>query len=169
MRARSLWAVVRFPALDGAMGAWAAAPREPDAVTPTVRSRSRRPDAVAVRRSRGRRIGEERVASWHTPQPKSAVRSARACSVGGRPILDGAMSARAARRGDRTRQHSRFEVAAADLMRWPCVRRELAHTTTKVCGAHCARVLHGRSSDSRRGHERTGRAPRGSNAATPAV
>ena len=53
--------------------------RESSAVTPTVRSRSRRPSAVAVRRSLGQRTGQERVASW--PQPHNQVRTAQCARV----------------------------------------------------------------------------------------
>ena len=56
------------------------APRGSNAVTLTMQSRSRRPDVVAVRPSRGRRLGEERAPTRHTPQPRSAVRSAPAVS-----------------------------------------------------------------------------------------
>ena len=51
-------------------------------VSPTVRSRSRRPDAVAVRRSLGQRTVDERVASWsrQQPSPQRAVRTPWAVS-----------------------------------------------------------------------------------------
>ena len=150
-----------------------------NAVFLAVQSRSRRPDAMVVRRSLCHGAAEEFVANWPKPQPKFAVRSAHVCSVSGRPVLHGAMSARAACRRDRTRYCRQFEAAAADLMWWPCggaVANEPGCSASrvgphhnKVSTAQCARVLRGRSSDSARGDERAGRAPRGSSAIKPMV
>ena len=61
-RARAPWAVVQLLSRGDEHAGYA--PRESNVVSPTVRSRSRRPDAVAVRSCLGRRAGEERVASW---------------------------------------------------------------------------------------------------------
>ena len=151
-----------------------------------IRSRSRRPGEVSVKKSLGQRRGVERVARWPRRQPRqvrqrtrapwavgwfSTGRSARgpratgvkrryhdvskpqpptwrgvgeeeprptawggarralaaktttpspparACSVGGWPVLHGAKRARAARHGSQRRWPRRFEAAAADLAR----------------------------------------------------
>ena len=60
-----------------------------------------------------------RIASRVSPH-HNQVRTAHCtptCSVGGRPILDGAMSAQAVRHESQTQYHRQFEAAAADLMR----------------------------------------------------
>ena len=103
----------------------------------------------------------------------------RACSMGGRPILHGAMSARAARHVRRMRYFRRSEVAAADLISGrtaeprPTNREERVASWPapqpsphRVVHAH---VLHGRSADSWPGDERAGRAPREPNAVSPTV
>ena len=123
--------------------------RESNAVTPTVRSRSRRPGAVAVRRSLGQRTGQKRIASW--PQPHNQVRTAqcwRACSVGGRPILDGAIRARCARHGSRAWQCRRYtslpltrcggRAAKPRPITWAGAGRKLAPATqpSRYCAVH---------------------------------
>ena len=136
--------------------------------TTTFRSRSRRPGAVSVKRSLGQRRGMERVARWPakttTPSPP-----ARACSVGGWPVLHEAKRARAARHGSQRRWPLRFEAAAADLAR--CRRRRasangVGWSASRVgrednhAKSASARVLRGQSAGSPRGEARAGRAPR---------
>ena len=54
---------------------------------------------------------------------QNLVRTAQCtCPVGGRSILYGAMSARAARQESRMRYYRGFEAAATDLMQWPSGR-----------------------------------------------
>ena len=182
-RARAPWAVGRFSTGRSARGSRATGSKRG---SHDVRSRSRRPGAVSVKKSLGQRRGVERVARWPQRQPRqvrqrarapwavgrfSTGRSARgpratgvkrgghdvskpqpptwrgvgeeeprptawggarralaaktttpspparACSVGGRPVLHGAKRARVARHGNQTRWPRRFEAAAADLAR----------------------------------------------------
>ena len=55
-------------------------------------------------------------------QPRQVRNARRVCSVGGRPILHRAKSARAARHGIRTQWPRPFEACAADLSRYWCGR-----------------------------------------------
>ena len=78
------------------------AARESNAVATTLRSRSRRPDAVSVRNSLGQR-------RWGRPHPALTAKTtmpsppANACFVGRWPVLHGAKRALAARHGSQTR------------------------------------------------------------------
>ena len=140
-------------------------PREPNAVSSTVRSRSRRPDAVAVRLSLGHGAGENRVPRWlHHNQDHTSQCTRVLC---GR-LADSPRSDEREGRApwDRTRYHRWPEATAADMTRWPC-GRALADEPGNSDRAVHARVLCGRSSDSPRGDERAGHAPQEPNAASP--
>ena len=153
------------------------APRQSCAVTPTVRYRSCRPDARALRRSLGQRTGQERVASW--PLPHNQVRTAQCAR-----LLRGRSSE--SRRGDERAVHApqsnadgpkpqpltRCSGRAAEPRptNWAGARRELAPATQpSPHRAVLACVLRGRSSESRRGDQRAVRTSRESSAVTPTV
>ena len=69
-----------------------------DGATPdTMTRRCRQHGAVSVERSLGQLRGVEHAASWLEQQLKVAAHSAHACSVGGLPVIDGAMGAQPAR------------------------------------------------------------------------
>jgi len=59
-----------------------------------------------------------RIASRVVPHHDQVriARYTRTCSEGGRPILDGTMSAQAARQGDLTQYYRQSETVATDLM-----------------------------------------------------
>ena len=117
------------------------APGKSNAVLSTVRSRSRRLDAMAVRLSHGQRAGEERVASCPAPQPSPH------CAVHAH-VLRGRSAYSA--RGDAQGPHAtEVECGITDgpkpqpptgcvgraaeprLTKWGESRRELSRTTTK--------------------------------------
>ena len=108
---------------------------------------------------------------------KSAMRATRrAYSVGGRPILYGAKSARAALHGTQTQRPRPFEARAVHLSWRGAVEPRptalggappaLGHNTTTPSPHRAARTLCARSASTLRDKKRAGRAPRGSNAMT---
>ena len=112
-RTRAPWAVGWFSMGRSARGSRATGIKRD---TTTYRSRSRRPGAVSAKRSLGQRSGLKRVprkpAMTTTPRPP-----ARACFVGGWPVLYEAKRARAVRYESQRQWELRFEAAAADLAR----------------------------------------------------
>ena len=131
-------------------------------VTKLFRSPCRKPAAVLVRWSPGRRRGEERSPRWATTQPCQVHTSRRACSVGNRLIFHGTKCAWA----DNYYISSPVpptcrEVGAVEPRptAWGGERPALGHITTTQ-SLHCeARVLRGWSADIPRGETRACCAP----------
>ena len=156
------------------------APGKSNAVTPTVRSRSRRLDAPAVHSSNGQRTGENRVMSFPATQhsPHRAVHARVFCGrSAGSPHGD-ERAGRAPWELDAVTSMVRSRSRRLDAV---VVRPSHGHGAGKERVASCpaplpspyhavhALVLRGRSADAPRGDERAGRASRESNAVSPGV
>ena len=155
------------------------APRYSYAATQTVRSPCRRPVAVLLRSSLGRRCGEERALRWATSQPRQVRTAQRACSVGYRPMSCGVKCGRAMRHGIQTRRVKPVKDRAADLSPCWCGRASadvVGRSVPRVGpqrnqpSPHCAAsVLRERSANTSRGENCAGRTPQYSNVTVPNV
>ena len=136
-----------------------------------VRSRSRRPGAVSVKKSLGQRRGVERAARWPRRQPRQVRQRARAPwavgwfstgrSARGPRARNSKLSATTFRSRSRRPGAVSVKRASANGVGWsaPRVGREDNHAKSAS-----ARVLRGRSAGSPRGEARAGRAARDSKA-----
>ena len=148
-------------------------PQDTNALSKTFQSRRRRPVAVLLLLTFGRRRRENLAVRWPTSQPaKSAL--CGACSAVRRPILHGAIRARDARYGVRTSWSIPFESLAANPSRCRCNRApadEVGRSAPRVDPQHnhAKSVLCGACSAVRRPilpeAKLAGRAPRNSDAA----
>ena len=138
-------------------------------VAKALESSCRRPLAVLVRSSLGQSRWEECASRWATIQSFQVRRAAcGACSMSGRPILDGAKSERGAGHGTKPRSPQTFTHRAAVLSWWWCGRASadgvgrspprVGHIATPSLHSK-ARVLCERSVVAPRREKRTGRSP----------
>ena len=159
------------PIIHGAKSVRADTTRDSNAAMAKIQTRCRRPDAMLVRSSPGRRRGEERAPRWAITQPPRQMRTAgRGCSVDGRPMYRVAKSAWAVRHGIKNGNQNRSNVVPPICRgvgsvkprptAWGGARPALGHNTTTPSAHRGARMLRGWSVDISRYKKRAGRAPK---------